>query len=488
MPTPLPLVPLVMLNLLGLAGIIVWHLQGRGRPNARLVVQIIFFAAMTAALLAAQVAPFRFERIHEEVFARFLVDCGKVLWWTHLAWAVIGFTRIYIVLDKRPREARLIQDLLVAVVYLGTTLSMMAFVFGMPIGTLLATSGVVAIILGLALQNTLSDVFSGIALTIGRPYVLGDWILLADGTEGRVVASNWRATCILTSANNLIVLPNSVLAKLGLTNFSRPTETHQIKLPIRISPTLPPSESMEVLSLALDSCKLISREAPPTVALKKMDGMGIDVELLFYVSTPGERVAACNEVIDAVFRHCAENGVSLAMPAGSYVFGTQSPIGSHLTPTMLSARELLRAVPAFAGLPLDERNALGSQATTRQFPAGATIVTENETFSSLMIIQSGIVCKRWNGKDIERLYPGEIFGARSLLSDTPESGSFEALTEISISVIAKEALDKVIGSHPQLAKDLASRLSRTISDEQSDTDTPLSQTEKTPVLWAMTNG
>ena len=42
----------------------------------------------------------------------------------------------------------------------------------------MATSGVVAIILGLALQNTLSDVFSGIALTLGRPFVIGDWIVL----------------------------------------------------------------------------------------------------------------------------------------------------------------------------------------------------------------------------------------------------------------------------------------------------------------------
>ncbi|MNL51321.1 hypothetical protein D3C87_1744110 [compost metagenome] len=82
---------------------------------------------------------------------------------------------------------------------------------------------------------------------------------------------------------------------------------------------------MEVLRLALDSCKVISKEVRPTVALKKMDAMGIDVELLFYVSGPGERVAACNEVIDVVFRHCAEKGVTLAMPAGSYVIGTQSP-------------------------------------------------------------------------------------------------------------------------------------------------------------------
>ncbi|MGF6178700.1 cyclic nucleotide-binding domain-containing protein [Ensifer sp. 4252] len=488
MATNLPSLPLVVLNLLGLAGIIVWHLQGRGRPNARLVVQIIFFAAMTATLVAAQVAPFRFERIHQEASTRFLVDCAKVLWWTHLAWAVIGFTRIYIVLDKRPREARLIQDLLIAVVYLSTALSIMAFVFGVPIGTLLATSGVVAIILGLALQNTLSDVFSGIALTIGRPYVLGEWILLADGTEGRVVASNWRATCILTSANNLIVLPNSVLAKLGLTNFSRPTETHQIKLPIRIAPTLPPGTLMEVLRLALDNCNLISKEVPPTVSLKKMDAIGIDVELLFYVSGPGERIAACNEVIDVVFRHCKANGVALAMPAGSYMIGTESLFDDHLAPTMLSPRELLQAMPVFAALSPSERNAVVSQASTRQFPAGTIIAAESETFSSLMIIQSGVVCRRRNGKNVARLSPGDFFGEYGLLTGTPEGGTFEAVTGVSVYVIGKEALDSIIGSRPELAEDLASRLNKPMSGEHAGADARVRQIAKGPAFWSISNG
>ena len=56
-----------------------------------------------------------------------------------------------------------------------------------------------AIILGLALRSTLGDVFSGIALNLNRPYEVGDWIVLNDGTEGRVVETNWRATHLLNS-------------------------------------------------------------------------------------------------------------------------------------------------------------------------------------------------------------------------------------------------------------------------------------------------
>jgi small-conductance mechanosensitive channel len=310
---------LVLVNSLGVIGIIVWHLQGRGRPTARLIVQIAFFAAMTTALLLNGVMPFRPSGIGAADGDGFLGTSARVLWWVHLAWATIGFVRLYIVLDRRPQEARLIQDLIVAGVYLGVTLSIIGFVFGAPIGTLVATSGVVAIILGLALQNTLGDLFSGVALTLGRPFSIGDWIRLGDGTEGRIVENNWRSTHILTPANNIVVLPNSVLAKLGLTNLTRPDETHLITLTIRIAATQRPAVVEGIIGTALQACRCIVQNPVPVVALKGLDAMAIEAELQFRVTSPANRTPARNEVIDTVFQHCAENGLVLAMPLQIYL-------------------------------------------------------------------------------------------------------------------------------------------------------------------------
>jgi small-conductance mechanosensitive channel len=241
---------LLSINLLGISGIIVWHLQGRDRPKARLIIQIAFFAAMTAVLGLGGVLPYRVGETYVNDMPAFPAISARMLWWTHLAWSLIGVVRI-IVLDRRPSEARLLQDLMVAVVYVGVALSILAFVFGAPIGTLVATSGVVAVIFGLALQNTLGDVFSGIALTLGRPFGIGDWIQLGDGTEGRVVENNWRSTQLLTSAHNHVVLPNSVLAKVGLTNLTRPDETHLIALTVRIASIHKPRSVEDVMKTVL---------------------------------------------------------------------------------------------------------------------------------------------------------------------------------------------------------------------------------------------
>ncbi|HEV7308039.1 mechanosensitive ion channel family protein [Ensifer sp.] len=315
----LPL-PLILINLLGAAGIAVWHLQGRGRPTARLVVQIVFFCVMTTVMIVAGLVPHRSGDAQFRGAAALLATSARVLWWTHLAWSLIGFVRIYIVLEKRPKEARLLQDLVVAVVYLGVALSILGFVFNAPIGTLVATSGVVAIIFGLALQNTLGDVFSGIALTVGRPFAIGDWIALSDGTEGRVIENNWRSTFLLTGAHNVVVLPNSALAKVGLTNLSRPDETHQVPLLVRVLPDRSPEQVEQVMQAALLACARIVHDPMPVVALKTIDCVAIEVELQFRVKSPAERTPARNEVITRVHEQCRQGGLSLAPPAQAYLY------------------------------------------------------------------------------------------------------------------------------------------------------------------------
>jgi small-conductance mechanosensitive channel len=309
-------VALVLINLLGLAGIVVWYFQGRGRPMARLIVQILFFASMTAVLWLSGILPHWVAETDRQ--GAYLAKSARILWWIHLAWTLVGFVRLYIVVEHRPREARLLQELVVAVIYLGVALSITGFVFGVPIATLAATSGVVAIIVGLALQNTLGDVFSGIALTLGRPYTLGDWIMLGDGTEGRIVETTWRSTHLLTAASNIVVLPNSVLAKLSLTNLSRPDERQLISVNVRIARTQAPHVIEGAMREALRNCERIVKDPAPLVAIKDIDAVAIGVDLFFCVAGPADRLLARNEVIDSVHRHCEANSLSLAMPPQSY--------------------------------------------------------------------------------------------------------------------------------------------------------------------------
>lgn len=117
---------------------------------------------------------------------------------------------------------------------------------------------------------------------------------LTDGTEGRVVSSNWRSTHRL----NLVIFPNSVLAKVGLTNVSQPDENHQIVIPARVVPTQMPRKVVEVIT-TLDSRNSIVKQPPPTVVLLEIYASAISLEFQFRVTSPAQRGTARNESMKA---------------------------------------------------------------------------------------------------------------------------------------------------------------------------------------------
>ncbi len=214
--------PFVQTGVLAVVGAIITRLLLRRYPAWRLVFQLVLFVALTILLHHYDIVPYEAAPSDTPIFERIFIATAKVIWWVNAAWLLTGCARVFLIFERRPREGRLIQDLVVGVIYLSAALSVVAYVFNAPVGTLIATSGVFAIILGLALQSTLADVFSGIALNFSKPYEVGDWIVLSDGTEGRVVETNWRATHLLNASNDLVVLPNSGLAKAQFTNLSSP--------------------------------------------------------------------------------------------------------------------------------------------------------------------------------------------------------------------------------------------------------------------------
>ncbi len=452
--------PAMPLFSLGVVGIIVWHLIPQARANERMLVELAFFGAMTLVLVHGHLAPLSYADGSTRDVNTLLLTSAKILWWVHLAWAIIGIVRLYLILNGKPREARLVQDLIVGVVYLGMGLSVLAFVFGVPIGTLVATSGVVAIILGLALQSTLSDVFSGIALTLGRPYTLGDWIHLRDGTEGRVVESTWRSTHILTGESNIVVLPNSVLAKLGLTNVSRPTEMHKMSVIVRISPTRMPSIVSDVMGVVLSSSSKALKVPAPIVSLRTLDAVALEIELQFWVGEISQRIAAKNEILDLVYRQCKASGLLLATPPDALVAIRKLPTEESAEPPPVTPLQLIKAVPLFQSLDLDEKKTLAEAAVVREFVSGEVIARRDKPATNLAIVRSGVISVRRDHDELGRLAPGDYYGGVGLLVDTEEACTLEALENVVVYEIKQQALAALLAERPALTRILTSALSR----------------------------
>ena len=114
----------------------------------------------------------------------------------------------------------------------------------------MATTAVGAVVIGLALQDTLGNLFAGLAIQIEKPFRVGDWVTIG-GQDGLVSEITWRATKMRTKAGNFVVVPNSVLAKDTITNYSEPTRAMRLHVEVGASYEVPPNLVKSVIRAAL---------------------------------------------------------------------------------------------------------------------------------------------------------------------------------------------------------------------------------------------
>jgi small-conductance mechanosensitive channel len=178
-----------------------------------------------------------------------------IAWWVLGAWLIrslltLILRRTIFPNDYQPHARRLFADLASGMLYIVAFVGIMDTVLKQPISAFLATSGVLAIVLGLALQTTLADVFSGLAINIERPFGAGDWITMNDTVEGQIIEIDWRATRIRTFANDIVVIPNSVIAKSIVTNHRKLNEPYTSSLSLKIDSAVSSTRVIKALESA----------------------------------------------------------------------------------------------------------------------------------------------------------------------------------------------------------------------------------------------
>ena len=119
--------------------------------------------------------------------------------------------------------------------------------FGVSITPILTALGVGGLAVALALQETLSNLFAGLYVSVAGHLRVGDYIRLDSGEEGFVADISWRATTIRALANNLIVVPNSKLAQAIVTNYTLPEPRVSFGVPVNVSLESDPDHVERVL-------------------------------------------------------------------------------------------------------------------------------------------------------------------------------------------------------------------------------------------------
>ncbi len=140
------------------------------------------------------------------------------------------------------------------------------------------TSGVLSIVIGLAVQDILSNLLAGLVLSFDRPFKVNDWVHL-DDVEGEVIRITWRTTRIRNFENDIIELPNSRISKAKIVNHCAPTTIHMRKLYVGVTYETPPGIARKALLEAAVRVNGVRTKPAPAVHFRKYEDSSLLFEL-----------------------------------------------------------------------------------------------------------------------------------------------------------------------------------------------------------------
>jgi small-conductance mechanosensitive channel len=189
------------------------------------------------------------------------------------------------------------------------------------IGPLVASLGVVGLAVSLGLQDTLANFFSGLQITMSRQIQPGDYIRLSTAEEGTVADVTWRNTTMRAPSNDLVIVPNSVIARGQITNFTANDEEHTAVVPfsVKYGSDL---EDVKATALAVacgvrDDTDGTVKEFEPTCRFRAFSPEGVSAAVTIRVERYQDRAAVVSELVERLHAAFAEKGLELGNGAAS---------------------------------------------------------------------------------------------------------------------------------------------------------------------------
>ncbi len=282
--------------------------------------------------------------------------------------------------DRVPdRFPNILQDFIV----IGSLVVVATFVWH---DTLLTTSAVSAVVIGFALQDTLGNAFAGLAIQSEKPFHVGHWIQVG-AFEGRVAEVTWRATKLRTKSGNFVIVPNNIVSKEAITNYSEPAAPTRIEVEVGASYLTAPSAVKSALEEALANSPTVLTAPASDVLLVRFDDSSIAYRVRFWIEDFERDEAARDEVRTAIYYAFARHGIEIPYPIQVQY---EQESGAPDAAALQSERErLLAQVDLFSALGDEQRREMAAATHTRVYGNGEAIVRQGRPGESMFVVGSG---------------------------------------------------------------------------------------------------
>jgi small-conductance mechanosensitive channel/CRP-like cAMP-binding protein len=348
--------------------------------------------------------------------------------------------------DRLPeRFPTIVQDAIVIVLFtFAATVLLQEKIF--------AATAASAVVVGFALQDTLGNLFAGLAIQIERPFSVGHWVQIAN-VDGIVSEINWRATKVRTRAGNFVVVPNSKLADDIIINYSEPTPESRIEIDVGVAYDASPNNVKAVMLDAIRDEPLVSRNREPEVLMVDFAASSITYRLHVWSTDFAAAERLPDRVRSAIYYAFRRNRIEIPYPIQVEYSRQDSPVSAHIDETSVAT---LRAVPIFASLSPEEHTALAAAAAGGLYSAGTKIVRQGDAGASMFVVVRGEVAVTIepNDQEVARIGAGGFFGEMSLLTGTPRNATVVARTDTDLVEIRSEAFRRFVLANPSAVEDI----------------------------------
>jgi small-conductance mechanosensitive channel len=380
---------------------------------------------------------------------------------------------------KRPLS-RIVADIVQVFIYFGIGFIIFREM-GAEVGSLLTTSALLTAVIGLSLQETLGNLFAGLAIQAQRPFEVGDWIKIEDAQEnstGKVIEINWRATKLITNDRVEIIIPNGLLAKSPIRNFSQPSPVSRRLIQVQGPYETPPHRVEAALMQAICGCPGVLETPAPGTWIAQYGDSGIEYTLLYFIRDFENRAWIDSDARRRIWYSFQRAGISIPFPARD-VRLQQSASAVSENPAEEQAklrRRMMRRVDFLEALPTSALDYLSQVSRLCLYDTGEDIIRQGEQGSELFIIRTGeaVVLVRSGDNDpveVARMGTGGVFGEMSLVTGEGRNATVRTTSPAEVLVISHAAFGEVLDRNPELAQRVSDVLaSRQAEIEQAQTE------------------
>ncbi|MGE0784184.1 MAG: cyclic nucleotide-binding domain-containing protein [Sandaracinaceae bacterium] len=341
---------------------------------------------------------------------------------------------------------------------------------GVEATSLLTTSALLTAVVGLSLQDTLGNLFAGLAIQTQEPFEVGDWIQFDDDSDhtGEVLEINWRATRILTIDRIEVTVPNNLLAKAPIRNYSKPTRLVRRSATIVAPSETPPARVHRLLAEAIVEVEGVRSHPPPDIQTIAFTERGIEYRVRYFIEDFEQREIFDSRVRDRLWY--ALRRAAVPIPAVqrriTMIERTNAMTEAEHVAIVADVEKAIERVPIFAPLSHELLHELAIHTERRLYAPGEIVIQQGDYGEELFIVERGeldVLVDAHDGmQHVATLRKDQFFGEMSLMTGEQRAATVRTDGEVSLLVVSKEALQPLL----EVAPDLVDQLGHALAERE----------------------